>query len=100
MVDPHVHPWLLLTYRMPRDPSGGRVFIWRTLKQIGAVLLHDSVWVLPRLPWTRNRFEWLASEIVLLGGEATLWEARLEEGDRRGLIQQFLDRADAAYAEL
>src|SRR5438105_13489025 len=100
MLEGHVHPWLLLTYKMPRDPSGGRVFVWRTLKQIGAILLHDSVWILPRLPWTRNRFEWLASEVGQLGGEATLWEARLEVGDRRRLIQQFLAQADAAYTHL
>ena len=44
--------------------------------------------------------QWLVSEIAELGGEATLWEARLEEGDRRALIQKFLDRADAAYTEI
>jgi hypothetical protein len=95
-----VHPWLLLTYHIPREPSSGRVFVWRNLKQMGAVLLHDSVWVLPRLPWTRERFQWLASEIAQHGGEATIWEARLEVGDRRALIQQFLDRSTNAYLEI
>ena len=95
-----IHPWLLLVYKIPREPSGSRVFVWRTLKQLGAVLLHDSVWVLPRLPWTTNRLQVLVAEIAELGGEATLWESRLREGDRRALIQKFVDAADAAYQDI
>jgi hypothetical protein len=95
-----IHPWLLLVYKIPREPSGNRVFVWRTLKQLGAVLLHDSVWVLPRLPWTTNRLQVLVAEIAELGGEATLWESRLREGDRRALIQKFVAAADASYRDL
>jgi hypothetical protein len=94
------HPWLLLTYKIPRDPSGPRVFVWRTLKQLGAILLHDAAWVLPRTPWTRNRLQWLAAEIAQSGGEATVWEARMVEGERRALIAQFLQQVDAAYEEI
>lgn len=94
---PQTHPWILLTYKIPRKPTNARVFVWRALKHLGAVFLHDAIWVLPGTPWTRNRFQWLAAEIVGYGGEATVWEARIADGERRELIQQFLDQVDAAY---
>lgn len=97
---PTTHPWILLTYKIPRKPTGARVFVWRALKQLGAVFLHDAIWVLPGTPLTRSRFQWLAAEIAAYGGEATVWEARIADGERRELIQQFLDQVDASYAEL
>jgi hypothetical protein len=97
---PTTHPWILLTYKIPRNPTNARVFVWRALKQLGAVFLHDAIWVLPGTPLTRSRFEWLAAEIAAFGGEATVWEARIVDGERRELIQQFLDQVDARYREL
>src|SRR5215213_12001994 len=44
--------WLLLIYTVPREPSANRVSIWRKLRRLGAILLHDAVWVLPRSPRT------------------------------------------------
>jgi hypothetical protein len=90
--------WLLLHYKIPSQPSARRVYIWRKLKRLGALLLHDAVWVLPANARTREQFQWLAAEIVELGGEALLWEARLILGaTEEALIQQFTAHADAAY---
>jgi hypothetical protein len=60
--------WILLSSRLPREPSRLRLSIWRRLKRIGAVLLHDSVWILPADAKTREAFEWLAEEIEEQGG--------------------------------
>jgi hypothetical protein len=93
--------WLLLVYKIPREPSVHRVSIWRKLKQLGAILLHDAVWVLPATPPTREHYQWLASEIVELGGEATVFVSELD-GERQtaGLVKEFSAKVDDAYKEL
>jgi hypothetical protein len=77
------------------------VAVWRKLKRLGAILLHDAVWVLPASPRTLEQFQWLASEIAELGGEAILWQGALcLDGQDEALARQFLAQADAAYAEI
>ena len=41
------HRFLVLAYRMPAEPTAGRVAVWRNLKKVGAVYLQDSVCVVP-----------------------------------------------------
>lgn len=90
--------WLLLIYRIPRQPTAGRVYVWRKLKQLGAVALQDAVWVLPRTPRTQEQFQWLAAEITELQGEATLWEsAQLYATDTEAVRRQFVEPVEAEY---
>ena len=93
--------WLLLIYKVPREPTVHRVSVWRKLRQLGAVLLHDSVWVLPEAPYTREQFQWLAAEIIELGGEATVWQSE-PAGTRQDaeLTKQFSATVDGAYQEI
>ena len=85
--------WLLLAYKIPREPSADRVYAWRKMKQLGAVMLQDAVWVLPETPRTREQFQWLAAEITELGGEATLWSSDLIYAtDDKVLRRQFESR--------
>ncbi len=94
-------PWVLLVYKIPREPTASRAQVWRKLKRLGALLLHDAVWVLPATPWTREQFQWLAVEIGELGGEAHLWESHLLlNGQADALVQQFQARVDAVYQEI
>ena len=93
--------WVLLVYQLPREPTALRAAVWRKLKRLGALLLHDAVWVLPATPWTREQFQWLAVEIGELGGEAHLWESRLLlNGQDETLTRRFLERVDAIYREI
>jgi hypothetical protein len=93
--------WLLLLYKIPPEPSAGRVYIWRKLKRLGALLLHDGVWVLPATARTQEQFQWLAAEIGEFGGEATVWESRaLLPGQANTVIEQFSTQVEAAYAEI
>src|SRR5919198_5776750 len=90
--------WVALVYKIPREPAAGRVYVWRKLKRLGALLLHDAVWLLPETPWTREQFQWLAVEIRELGGEALVWESRMVlPGQDDALVQQFLVEVDEAY---
>ena len=93
--------WLLLLYKVSPEPTARRVYVWRKLKRLGALLLHDSVWVLPPTPYTREQLQWLSAEIVEMEGEAMLWEATLASPEQNtALVQQFQTQADGAYAEI
>jgi len=94
--------WLLLIYKVPNEPSARRVYVWRKLKGMGAILLQDSVWVLPALPRTGERLQWLATEIRDMdGGMATLWEAQeVFTGQSTDLVKQFTAQVDGAYREI
>ena len=96
-----MYKWLLLVYKIPTEPSARRVYIWRKLKRLGAVLLHDAVWVLPANPRTQEQFQWLAAEIIEMGGDALLWEGQLAlVGQDEILVQQFVVQVENAYREI
>jgi len=95
------HSWVLLVYKVPREPTALRATVWRRLKRLGALLLHDAVWVLPATPWTREQFQWLAVEIGELGGEVQLWESRVVlNGQEEALVQQFLEKVETIYRDI
>ena len=78
----YVNSWLLFLYKVPHAPSTRRVYVWRKLKRLGAVMLHDSAWVLPQLPSNLEQLRKLNKEIVDLGGDSLLWEAHLAGDDQ------------------
>jgi hypothetical protein len=93
--------WLLLIYKVPREPTSSRVYVWRKLKQIGAILLHDSVWVLPASERTQEQLQWLAAEITELKGEATTARANwLSSEQEEDVTRRFRSQADELYQEL
>ena len=94
--------WLLLVYKVPNEPSAKRVYVWRKLKGMGAILLQDSVWVLPANDRTREKMQWLASEIKEMpDGIATLWDAQeVFTGQDANLVQQFNAQVEAVYTEI
>jgi hypothetical protein len=73
-------PWLLLIHRLPAQKPTLRVKIWRRLQSVGAVVLQNSVYVLPNNDACREHLEWVVREIERNGGEASVCEARLLEG--------------------
>lgn len=94
--------WLLLIYKVPNEPSARRVYVWRKLKSMGAILLQDSAWVLPANPQTREKLMWLTAEIKEMeGGSATLWAADVVfTGQDDDLVQRFRAQVDELYHEL
>ena len=93
--------WLLLTYKIPRQPTAGRVYVWRKLKQLGAVAVQDAVWALPATPRAQEQFQWLASEIAELGGETTYWTADIVyESGAEPLRRQFEAPVEKAYRDI
>src|ERR687883_1198383 len=75
-MDPRRSLWVLLAYRLPREPSTPRITLWRKLRRLGAVQLLDSLAALPKDARTQEQLEWLADEVIEAGGEASIWTAR------------------------
>lgn len=93
--------WLQLVYKVPREPTALRVSIWRKLKQLGAIAQQDAVWVLPATPRTQELLQWLASEIVEMKGEATLWLSDLlYDGTSNSLERQYVAQVGEEYREI
>lgn len=93
--------WLILQYKIPPNPSAPRVYVWRKLKQMGALLILDETWVLPNIPRTLENFQWLAAEIIELGGKALLWQGQpVLDGQSNDLESQFTAQVDKGYATL
>src|SRR4051794_37320628 len=68
--------WVLLAYRLPREPSTPRIALWRKLRRLGAVQVVDGLVALPLDARTKEQLDWLAEEVLEAGGEATVWEGR------------------------
>lgn len=93
--------WVLLAYTVPRKPSASRVYVWRKLKSLGAIALQDAVWVLPDTPRCLEQFRWLAAEVVELGGEATVWNAKLiSRSQEQSFVRKFEAQVEVAYREI
>src|SRR5204862_1736912 len=69
--------WVLLAYRLPREPSTPRSALWRKLRRLGAAQVLDGLAALPLDARNREQLEWLADEVVEAGGEATIWVGEL-----------------------
>ncbi len=88
--------WVLLCYRLPREPSTPRIAVWRRLRRLGVAQLGDGLVALPQDARTREHLEWVAAQVEEAGGAATLWRAQtLSRADE----QQVAAAIAAARAE-
>jgi hypothetical protein len=74
---------------------------WRRLQHIGAVPARNSVYVLPNTEQCREDFEWIRSEIVALGGEATVFAAdAISDGGTDDIVAMFRRTREDEYRAL
>ncbi len=69
--------WVLLAYRLPREPSTPRISVWRKLRRLGVAQVVDGFVALPADARSRERLEWVAAEVLDAGGDAHVWLGRL-----------------------
>lgn len=67
--------WVLLAYRLPRQPSTPRIAVWRKLERLGVARLGDGLVGLPADARTQEQIDWIAQEITEAAGSATVWLA-------------------------
>jgi hypothetical protein len=93
--------WVLLAFRLPREPSTPRIAVWRKLKRLGAPQLLDGLVALPLDRRNREQFDWLAQDVIEAGGEATIWVGRLATAEQeRQLVARMRDGIAAEYRQL
>ena len=93
--------WVLLAYRLPRDPSTPRSALWRKLRRLGAVQVLDGLAALPLDARNREQLEWLADEVVEAGGVATIWVGELASaGQERELAARMAAAVAGEYRAL
>ncbi|MCT1434321.1 Chromate resistance protein ChrB [Dietzia maris] len=93
--------WVLLSYRLPREPSTPRIALWRKLKKLGVAQFADNVVALPDDARSREHLEWLADEVLEWGGQAGIWIASATtQAQELHLIEQMRNARAAEYAEL
>src|SRR4051812_49455817 len=90
--------WVLLAYRLPREPSSPRVGVWRKLRRLGAVQLLDGLVALPADSRTREQLEWLADGVIEAGGEASVWLGQPgSAAQERTLASRMREAVDEEY---
>ena len=93
--------WLTINYTLPKEPSRIRVSVWRKLKKSGAIILGQSVWVLPMSEDNEVFMREISNEILQNRGEAYLMKmAPHEEGTSKRIIAAFNQARNKEYEEL
>jgi hypothetical protein len=93
--------WVMLAFRLPREPSTPRIALWRKLKRLGAAKLLDGLVALPLDSRNREQLEWLADDVTEAGGEATIWVGRLASAaHERQLATRMREAVAADYRAL
>jgi hypothetical protein len=80
--------WVLLAYRLPREPSTPRSTVWRKLKRLGVAQLGDGLVALPADARTREALEWIAEDVLEHPGEAMLWLGRPADTAGRATMRE------------
>ncbi|MCY9661978.1 hypothetical protein P5G65_33890 [Paenibacillus chondroitinus] len=92
--------WLLLSYRVPAEPSSKRVSIWRKIRGIGAIYIQNGVCILPKNEEHQRQVKMIKNEIVTNGGDALLFETSgLDQKEEEQIIQRFNDEKNEEYKE-
>jgi hypothetical protein len=92
--------WLLLTYKLPREPAAKRIAVWRRLKGMGAVYLQNGVCILPKTDDYVRRLKMLENEIRELEGDCVILETvGLDKAQERKVTARFQADRDDAYEE-
>ena len=93
--------WLLLIHQIPPKPDYLRVKIGRRLQRVGAVPVKNSVYVLPDNEQAYEDFQWIRTEIVDGGGDASICRADFVDGLASEQIREaFRSARGADYAEV
>lgn len=90
-----VGDWVLLAYRLPREPSTPRIAVWRALKRLGVAQLLDGLVALPLDARNKEQLEWVAEQVSDAAGDARIWIGRPASRSDEGALVRTLREATA-----
>ena len=96
-MSPDRRRWVLLAYRVPREPSTPRIAVWRKLRRLGVAQIVDGLVAVPDSVTNLEQMGWVANDILDAGGEAQLWTAELNSAKQERELVARMDR-DVAEA--
>jgi hypothetical protein len=95
-----MNEWLLLSYKVPPEPSSKRVSIWRRIKGLGAIYIQNGVCMLPKNDEHQRQFKIIQNDIVTIGGETLLLETMgLDHKEEENIIKRFNEERNEQYQE-
>ena len=98
MLERHAMHWLQLTYKVPREPSQKRVWVWRRLQNLGAYALQNSVYLLPYSEEVEKHFRQLVHESHEMCGEASIFSVvAVDVADEQRILQTLLETRNSEY---
>jgi Protein ChrB, N-terminal len=93
--------FLLVSASTSGAPAATRVRVWRKLRSLGALYLHQSVCLLPDREPVRRQVQRLLASVRGDGGAARSLTVSMEdEAEYAGLVAEFNAERDAEYAEV
>jgi len=93
--------WLAVTYKVPTEPSRTRVYLWRKLKELGAVYVQQGAAILPLSDTLLAQVLALKAEVVSSGGEVLVGRMKfVDEEDDARVIGAFQLQRDGDYDEI
>jgi vacuolar-type H+-ATPase subunit I/STV1 len=93
--------WLLLTYKLPAEPSSARVAVWREVRRSGALQLPQSVVAFPDTEEFRRALGRVRAVVGEVGGSAVAVRAEpLGVDDDARLAAAWNEARVAEYSEL
>jgi ChrB-like protein len=91
---------MVLTYRVPAEPSKHRVALWRELRRVGAVSLQQATWALPSHAFAEAALERVAALVERADGELFVFAAEPQgETAAARLEELFLAAREEEWAE-
>jgi hypothetical protein len=93
--------WLLVTYRIPAEPSRHRVALWRELRRAGALSLQHATWALPARAHLEEAIERAVQMVERAGGSVFLFRGEpTDEALALELENLHVDVREAEWKEL
>jgi len=93
--------WLLVTASSAGAADSLRVAVWRKLRSLGALYLHQSVCVLPARPQVEREIRLLVDRVRANGGTARVLRVSFDDGDEEAqLVSELQAARDDEYGEV
>lgn len=91
--------YLFVFYSLPSEPSRIRVAAWRAMKKLGALIIQQSLWMLPQYTGVDQEIKRIRESIENDGGSISIIEGEFIYG-KEDIISKFNQEREKEYKEL